>query len=171
MGNKDADANFNFAIGVDATILKTKVAGYIKGGNGKTEILVLPTDVDTIQTLSFSEITQAVAHQFNIDEDEMKSKITGIKDIFSEFDPDKLTFQLNQIYFYYKKEEPATTGGEASVTTEYAFSIKINLGGLLNLADIVSIDSLYLAIWNINEESVLKRFNMADLSALRPQKG
>lgn len=163
------ESGLNYAIGIDAILLKTPMTGLIKGGNGETEVLVLPNEVEKGQTLDFKTLLNEVAKQFNISAENITNAMSGIQGIFPSFDPEKLTFQLNQIFFHYKKEkkaEGATTEPEA--VTEYAFSIKINLGGILELAGIISIDTLYLAFWNTGRESVLKQFNMADLSALLP---
>lgn len=165
---EDSNSGFRYAIGIDVTILKTQVAGLIEGGNG-TEILILPKEVETLQTLDFNTLLAEIGKQFNVSADQIKSAMGSIKAIFPNFDPQSLSFQLNQIFFHYKKDK-GVEGKEPdpAALIEYAFSIKINLGGILELANIISIDTLYLAIWNTKRESVLKQFNMADISALLP---
>lgn len=170
MATTDSKSGLNYAIGVDATILATPVAGLVKGGNEEIEVLILPTKVETVQTLNFDTLLKEIATQFKVPAADITKAMDGISAIFPSFDPKKLTFQLNQIFFHYKKEKKAEGATqEPEATTEYAFSIKINLGGILELAGIISIDTLYLAIWNTNRESVLKQFNMADISALLPE--
>lgn len=158
-GNED---QLQFALGMDLTILKTKVAGMVKSGDGKTQVLVLPAKVETASQLSFKDLLEEISKQFGINKDSISTAMDNIKTIFPKFDPEKLTFQLNQIFFYYNKEA-------AGSTTEYAFSIQINLGGLLELAGVLSIETLYMAIWKTQRASVLKQLGMADLSTLLPQ--
>lgn len=158
-GNED---QLQFALGMDLTILKTKVAGMVKSGDGKTQVLVLPAKVETASKLSFKDLLEEISKQFGINKDSINTAMDNIKTIFPKFDPEKLTFQLNQIFFYYNKEA-------AGPTTEYAFSIQINLGGLFELAGVLSIETLYMAIWNTKRVSVLKQLGMADLSTLLPQ--
>lgn len=158
-GNED---QLQFALGMDLTILKTKVAGMVKSSDGKTQVLVLPAKVETASQLSFKDLLEEISKQFGINKDSISTAMDNIKTIFPKFDPEKLTFQLNQIFFYYNKEA-------AGSTTEYAFSIQINLGGLLELAGVLSIETLYMAIWKTQRASVLKQLGMADLSTLLPQ--
>lgn len=168
MAKTESESSLNYAIGIDTTILATQVAGLLKGGNGETEMLILPKKVETVQTLKFTELLKEVEKQFQVSAESITNAMNGIKGIFPNFDPEKLTFQLNQIFFHYKKPKKEVDVAPEAVT-EYAFSIKINLGGILELAGIISIDTLYLAIWNTKRESVLKQFNMADISALLPE--
>lgn len=162
------ESGLKYAICIDATILKNKVAGFIEGGNG-TEVLILPKEVEALQTLDFQTLLKEVARQFHLPEEEITTAIKGIQAIFPDFNPEDLTFQLNQIFFHYKKKGTgAETAEDPASFMEYAFSIKINLGKALELAGILSIETLYLAIWNTKLESVLKQFKMADISALLP---
>lgn len=164
MANEQSESGLNYAIGIDATILLTQVAGLLKGGTEGTEVLILPRNVETTKTLSFEALLKEISKQFHIEEKAIKDTMNGIKAIFPSFDPEKLTFQLNQIFFYYKKGKEAP-----NANTEYAFSIKINLGGILELAGVISIETLYMAIWDTSRKSVLKQFNMADITALLPE--
>lgn len=163
MANEQSESGLNYAIGIDATILLTQVAGLLKGGTEGTEVLILPRNVETRKTLSFEVLLKEISKQFHIEEKTIRDTMNGIKAILPRFDPEKLTFQLNQIFFYYKKGKEA-----ANATTEYAFSIKINLGEILNLAGVISIETLYMAIWDTTRQSVLNQFNMVDISALLP---
>jgi hypothetical protein len=165
MANKESVSGFNYAIGMDAIVLKQQIAGLIKGGTDGTEVLIVPKKVEVVQTLDFQTLCDEVAKQFDVPEDKIKDAMTSIHGIFPNFKAEELTFQLNQIFFHYK------AGGttDSKSLTEYAFSIKINLGGILELTGIISIDSLYLAIWNTTRKSVLKQFNMSDISSLLPE--
>lgn len=165
MANEQLESGLNYAIGIDATILLTQVSGLLKGGAEGTEVLILPKSVETTKTLNFETLLKEISKQFHIEENTIKSSMENIKAVLPEFDPQKMTFQLNQIFFHYKKENKEAT----DAVTEYAFSIKINLGGALSLAGVISINTLYMAIWNTTRESVLKQFNMVDLSALLPE--
>lgn len=162
MANEQLESGLNYALSIDATILLTQVSGLLKGGAEGTEVLILPKNVETAKTLNFEDLLNEIAKQFHIEADKIKSTMENIKTILTEFDPQKLTFQLNQIFFHYKKEAK-------DEVTEYAFSIKINLGGALSLAGVISVETLYMAIWNTKRESVLKQFNMADITALLPE--
>lgn len=160
----EENEGMQYAIGIDASILKTKLSGLLKGSKEDTQVLILPTLAEKQSKLTFDELLEAVAEQFKINKEKTTAAIKSITDIFPEFEPDELSFELNQIFFYYQKEKEAESG-----TIEYAFSIKINLGGLLNLANILTIESLYMAIWNTERESVLKEFKMDDLTNLLPE--
>lgn len=164
MANEQLESGLNYALSIDATILLTQVSGLVKSGNDGTEVLILPKNVETAKTLNFEDLLNEIAKQFHIEADKIKSTMENIKTILTDFDPQNMTFQLNQIFFHYKKVKDAN-----DAVTEYAFSIKINLGGALSLAGVISVETLYMAIWNTKRESVLKQFNMVDIKALLPE--
>lgn len=158
------DSDLNFALALDATILETKVGGFLQKKDNVTEVLVLPTEVDPDKILTLKDLVFDIGKHFGISESTITEKLNSIKTIFPNFNPDDVSFQLKQLFFYMK------TGSEKENENvkEYALSIKINLKGSLDFASIISIDTLYLAVWNTKRKVVLEEMKLADLSELLP---
>lgn len=162
----DVEPSMKFAVAIGAEILKTEVEGFFKKENKMTEILILPKTVKESKGMNLDEMLKAVNKQFGADTDKIKRAIENIAPNIKLKD---LNFRLNQIFFYMQKEEGKTEGEEKGVDIkEYAFSITIGFVGTLNLADIIEVKALNLAVWNTKRKPVLKQLNMADISQLLP---
>jgi hypothetical protein len=180
----------NLALGVNFDLLGTNLAGiYQKNGN-TSEILLMPTVVNSSNAISLEDITKEFASVFKIGGagKSIENTVNSVQSADKPFDWREIQLQLKSAFLYKKvtsgaekAPEAASENGSAASTdvaktdttdadvTEYAFAISVNLADALPDLGIIKINNLFVGVWNTERTGVLARMGIGDISTMLKQ--
>jgi Sec-independent protein translocase protein TatA len=157
----------SLAVGVNFELLKTELAAMYEKGKSESQILLLPTKVDSPATVSLGEMIDEFKKAFGMDEKSAKQIEDSLKSVTEEgentksnFDPEKIRFQLQAAFVYRKAPK------EGDAETEYAFAIKVDLGEALPDMGFLKLNSLSIAVWNTERSAILRQMGTGNITNL-----
>lgn len=188
--------NMNLALGINFDLLKTNLAAMYEKDSTGSRILLLPTAVNSPNPVTLDEMIKDFKNAFGMTEEDSQ-KISGsldsVKKEGSSFNINKITFQLQAAFLYKEMPAPAKAEGEKANNdpaanlptqeesgnndpkennkgkTEYAFAISVNMADALPDFGFVKLNSLFVAVWNTERESVLKQIGTGNITRMLQQ--
>jgi hypothetical protein len=160
------EKKMNLAVGLNFDLLKTNLAAMFENDESGSKILLLPTKVDSPSTVSLNEMVDEFKEAFSLGNDadkirgslESVTKEGGDGGDKKKFDPLAITVQLQSAFIY--KTIPAKGDGEL----EYAIAVAVNMADALPSLGFLKVNSLFLAVWNTERESVLRQIGTGNIS-------
>ena len=145
----------NFAFGVNFDLLKTKLSAIYEKDDMGSRVLLLPTKLDSSETVSLEEMIKDFEKVLNMEKEEsskINKSLEALNKEGGQFDINKLTFQLQSAFFY--QDTPKQGDGEM----EYALAISVNMENALPDFGFIKLNKLSIAVWNTDKKVVLEKF-------------
>lgn len=161
--------------GINFQILKTELTACFQKNTEGFQILVFPTDQESDKGMTVREMIDELKKLLSKSgaqleeggqqmEQDITNAITDISDPENsksdeekkKFDPLALEVCLQQVFLYYKKSGSETT-------FEYAFKFELDLGSVLPDFGLISVDKLFVAVWNTNRKKILQKMGLCDI--------
>lgn len=180
--------NLNFALGINFDLLKTNLAAMYEKNEEGSKILLLPTTVNSPTSVTLEEMIKEFNKAFGMSDDDAKKisdSLNGVKKEDKAFDIKQITVQLQAAFFYKnspakkentpdtpkKESETASTESATATTpaetenefTEYAFAVSVNMADALPDLGFIKLNSLFVAIWNTERNSVLSQIGAGQI--------
>lgn len=180
--------SLNFALGINFDLLKTNLAAMYEKNEEGSKILLLPTTVNSPTSVTLEEMITDFKKAFGMSDDDSKKisdSLNGVKKEDKAFNIDQITFQLQAAFFYKnspakkentpdtpkKESETASTESATATTpaetenefTEYAFAVSVNMADALPDFGFIKLNSLFVAIWNTERNSVLRQIGAGQI--------
>lgn len=158
----------NAQAGIRANILGNKLMGSFSKVDNTTEILVMPSAAKFSMPMTpanvAAEINKLIAN-FKGEDPAVDDPVNPemITKVLKMVGLENASLSFTQIFFHYKKEEPATPGGgEATVLTEFAIGILLdsNESPTFNDFTFLAIDKVYVNLWNTTNPDVLEKMKI-----------
>lgn len=182
----------NLALGVNFDLLGTNLAGIYQKTENSSELLLMPTIVNSSNAISLEKIAKELAAVFKIDDADksIENTVNSVQSADKPFDWGKIQLQLKSAFLYKKvtsgakkASEAAGENGSAAGTdvaktdttdtdvTEYAFAISVNLADALPDLGIIKINNLFVGVWNTERTGVLAQMGIGEISTMLQQLG
>lgn len=155
--------NMNMLLGANIELLKTDLNLLFNKTDGVNRFLLLPTNIEADNSVTFGEMLADFKKAFNMDGGEDISGTIGElsgKD-GKGIDLNKLIIKLNQAFLYIENNDQGTSA-------EYAISVTVDATEALPDMGFARIKSLSLAVWNTKRANVLKTLNIGAFDKLLP---
>lgn len=165
---KQVTSSPNLLVQANLVFLKAKlIAAYEKTATGY-KILVKPTSA-TASAMSIGDMVkevngliQSISGDKPLEEDAIAAQISDLYPASENGSVlDNIKISLKQVFLYVDK-----TGTDTSQNTfEYAFDVEI-INEITKDFDVINLESVSLAIWNTQRESVIAQMDMKKLEEL-----
>lgn len=159
-----AEKKKNVAVGLNFDLLKTNLVAMYEENEKGSEILLLPTKVDSPTSVTFEEMIKDFKNVVGMGDnaDNIVSSLQSVKKNGSTFQPEKITVSLQSAYLY--KTIPKVEGNESEL--DYAIAVSVDMADALPDFGFFKINSLFLAVWNTDKKVVLKQIGCGSITEL-----
>ncbi|MBB2183597.1 hypothetical protein H0486_11995 [Lachnospiraceae bacterium MD1] len=172
-GNSTIVKPVNINAGITFTLLGTSFTAVFEKTAKQIQFILLPTPGQEDKSFTIQEICDGINDQLKqwsggTDNPVKTSDVTDqMKDYMSadKKDPTFLSnyrVKLNEIFLYITKD----LGDSPLTTVEYAFSISINKDDADLGFQFISLDSVFVNIWNTERANILSKMTMGDIQKL-----
>ena len=160
------DGNFNVALALDFSLLKSKLtAMFLKEKNGY-RFLAIPTNQGEAPEVSLDELISDIQKMTKANTEAIRDTIAqAASDAEPDADGNKIDtnnirFSLKMVYLYVD-----TTKGDENEIVDYAFNINVVTTGLIPkaLQNFVTVDHLGIAVWNTERKAILDQMSLVNM--------
>lgn len=158
-------SNFNAMLGVDFSLIGTKLhAAYEKNNKGYS-VLLLPSEQEADNSVSIGEVIRDIQKMLGSSdgtkdmENNLKNQLGSTGNVSGGLD--SVFVKLNMAYLYIQKTE-----GEKDSVLEYAFQLEVITDGFVpkEIRDIVDVTHLSLSIWQTDRKKVVDKMRLVTIN-------
>lgn len=155
--------NMNLALGANFDLLKTNLSAVFEKDADGSKILLAPTKIDSPTPVTLGEMMDDFKKAFGMSEEDsqkIEKNLDAVRKEGSQFDVKAITFQLQSAFLY--KDSPKEKEG----ITEYAFAMSVDMSDALPDLGFVKLNSLFIAVWNTERETVLRQIGTGNITKM-----
>lgn len=158
-------SNFNAMLGVDFSLIGTKLHAAYEKNDNEYSILLLPSEQEADNSVSIGEVIRDIQKMIGSSdgmkdmENDLKNQLNSTGNVNGGLD--NVFVKLNMAYLYIQK-----TADEKNRVLEYAFQLEVITEGFIpeEIRKIVDVTHLSLSIWQTDRKKVVDKMRLVTIN-------